>query len=218
MSEASVRATAPSTVIFDLGGVLVDWDPYVLYRTLLPSDDAIARFMTETRLLEWNSEQDAGRSWDEAVAKHSAEFPEYASLIAAWHERWEETMLGPITGTVDLLRELRDAGTPLYALTNWSHEKFPIARARFDFLSWFDGIVVSGEERLIKPDPRIYQVLFDRYDVDPSDAVFIDDSPANVDAAAELGVTAFRFTDPTRLRTDLATVGLVRNGVRPVTS
>lgn len=218
MSDASARARAPSTVIFDLGGVLVDWDPYVLYRTLLPSDDAIARFMAETRLLEWNAEQDAGRSWDEAVAKHSAEFPEYASLIAAWHERWEETMLGPITGTVDLLRELRDGRTPLYALTNWSQEKFPIARARFDFLSWFDGIVVSGEERVIKPDPRIYRVLFDRYDVDPSEAVFVDDSPANVDAAAALGMTAFRFTDPARLRAELAAIGLVRNGDQPVTS
>lgn len=214
MSDSSGRVSTPSTVVFDLGGVLVDWDPYVLYRKLLPSDDAIARFMAETRILEWNAEQDAGRPWDEAVAKHSAQFPEYASLIAAWHERWEETMLGPITGTVDLLRELRDGETPLYALTNWSHEKFPIARARFDFLSWFDGIVVSGEERVIKPDPRIYQVLFDRYDVDPSDAVFVDDSTANVDAAAELGMTALHFTGSAALRTDLAAAGLVRADVR----
>lgn len=212
MSDASLQATSPSTVIFDLGGVLVHWDPYALYRKLLPSDDAIARFMAETRILEWNAEQDAGRRWDEAVAKHSAEFPEHASLIAAWHERWEETMLGPITGTVDLLRELRDGGTALYALTNWSHEKFPIARARFDFLSWFDGIVVSGEERMIKPDPRIYHVLLDRYGVESSDAVFIDDSPANVAAAAALGMTAFQFTDSAVLRADLAPLGLVGNG------
>jgi 2-haloacid dehalogenase len=174
----------------------------------LPSDDAIATFMAETRIVEWNGEQDAGRSWDEAVAEHSAKFPQYATLIEAWHVRWEETMAGPIARTVDILRELRDAGIPLYALTNWSQEKFPIARKRLDFLDWFDGIVVSGEERLIKPDPRIYQVLFDRYGVEPADAVFIDDNTANVAAAAELGMTGLHFTSPDQLRTDLTSVGL----------
>lgn len=164
--------------------------------------------MAETRIVEWNGEQDAGRSWDEAVAEHSAKFPQYATLIEAWHVRWEETMAGPIARTVDILRELRDAGIPLYALTNWSQEKFPIARKRLDFLDWFDGIVVSGEERLIKPDPRIYQVLFDRYGVEPADAVFIDDNTANVAAAAELGMTGLHFTSPDQLRTDLTSVGL----------
>lgn len=199
----------PSTVVFDLGNVLIGWDPYQLYRTLLPSDTEIKQFFDDVQIFAWNAEQDAGRPWNDAVAELSAQYPHYAHLIAAWHERWHETIAGPIDGTVEILRELRDDGVPLYALTNWSDEKFPIAQERFDFLDWFDGIVVSGTEEITKPDPRIYQILFERYDVDPAAAVFIDDSPANVAAATALGVTGLHYTDSAKLRGELADLGLI---------
>lgn len=203
------KRSSPSTVIFDLGGVLIDWDPRRPYRDLLASDDEIERFFDRAGMLAWNAQQDAGLAWDVAIEEHAAKHPEYANLIAAWHARWTDMLVGPIDGTVSILKELRSAGTPTYALTNWSDSTFPIARERYGFLDWFDGIVVSGEERVIKPDPRIYQILFERYDVDPADAVFIDDSPRNVKAAVALGVTALHFTDSHQLRAQLAELGLV---------
>ncbi|PSL04023.1 2-haloacid dehalogenase [Haloactinopolyspora alba] len=203
--------SAPTTVVFDLGGVLVDWDPRYLYRSLLADDDAVESFLAEVTTPEWNAAQDAGRSWDDAVAALTAQHPNHAELIAAYHHRWTETIGGQIDGTVDLLRELRDTGVGLYALTNWSDEKFPHAEERFDWLSWFEGIVVSGREGLVKPDARIFRVLLDRYGLDPSVSVFIDDNPANVEAARELGFTALRFTGSQQLAGSLAELGLVPN-------
>jgi 2-haloacid dehalogenase len=197
-----------STVVFDLGGVLIDWDPRHLYRKLLPTDDDVERLLAEVTTSEWNAEQDRGRAWDDAVALLSEQHPEHAELIAAYHHRWDEMIGGPIEETVDILADLRNTGTELYALTNWSAEKFPIARERFHWLSWFRGIVVSGEERLIKPDPRIFQLLTERYGVELSSAVYIDDNPPNVEAAEQLGMTAVHFTSPAKLRARLAEIGL----------
>lgn len=202
--------SAPQAVVFDLGGVLVDWDPRYLYRTLLSSEDEVERFLAEVTTPEWNAAQDAGRTWADAVATLSAQHPQHAELIAAYDTRWSETVGGPIDGTVELLRELRDGGeVGLYALTNWSAEKFPLAVERFDWLSWFEGIVVSGTERLVKPDPRLFRLLLDRYGLDASATVYIDDNPPNVDAAAELGMTSLHFTGPERLRDELSQLGLV---------
>lgn len=195
------------TVVFDLGGVLVDWDPRYLYRTLMPSEAEVERFLTEVATPEWNAAQDVGRTWAEAVETLSAQFPEHADLIAAYDERWLETIRGDIPGTVEILGQLRAAGTPLYALTNWSAEKFPLARERFGWLAWFEGIVVSGEEQVVKPDPRIYHILLDRHGLDPAATVFIDDSRPNVDAAAAVGITALHFTSPQGLRDDLDGLG-----------
>jgi 2-haloacid dehalogenase len=199
---------SPSTVIFDLGGVLVDWNPRYLYRTLLPSDEAVEQFLAEVCTPEWNAAQDAGRTWADAVAELIERFPEQAELVRAYDERWWETIGGEIPGTVDVLRSLRDGGVRLYALTNWSAEKFDLTYPQFDWLSWFGGIVVSGKERVVKPDPRIFRILLDRYDIDPADAVYIDDAKHNVQAAAELGVRALHFTSPEHLRDDLAALGL----------
>lgn len=203
-----MTSAVPHTVVFDLGGVLVDWDPRYLYRKLLPDDDAVEAFLAEVTTPEWNAAQDAGRRWDDAVAVLTAQYPEHAELIVAYHHRWVETIAGQIDGTVDILRDLRDTGVGLYALTNWSDEKFPFAQQRFEWLSWFQGIVISGEERVVKPDPRIYHVLVDRYGLEPSSAVYVDDNPPNVEAARGLGFTAFHFTGPDRLAADLAGVGL----------
>ncbi|MGZ4502204.1 MAG: HAD family hydrolase [Nocardioidaceae bacterium] len=196
------------TVVFDLGGVLIDWDPRYLYRQLLPEGE-IDAFLTEIGFAAWNHAQDAGRPWDEAVAELAGRHPHRRALIEAYPSRFGETMSGPIDDTVTILRELHARGTPLLALTNWSAETFREARETFSFLELFDAIVVSGEERLAKPDPRIFRLLLDRHGLEPEATVYIDDSPANVETARGLGLAALHFTGPARLRADLAAAGLL---------
>ncbi len=197
-------------VVYDFGGVLFDWNPRHLYRKLFGADEAgMERFLAEVATPEWNLAQDAGRPWREAVDLLVAAHPGQADLIRAFHLRWEETLVGLIDGSLAVLTELKDAGTKLYGLTNWSQETFPIARARYPWLAWFDGIVVSGEEKLVKPDPRLFQVLLDRYRLDPARLAYIDDSLANVEAAAKLGMHAIHFTDAASLRADLVRLDLL---------
>lgn len=197
-------------VIFDFGGVLVDWNPRYLYRKLFGDDEAgMERFLAEITTTEWNLRQDAGRPWKEALEELTAKHPEHVDLITAFHERWEETLKGPIDDSIAILRDLKQAGHPLYGLTNWSGETFPIARARYEFFNWFDGIVVSGDEGAIKPDPRLYETLLERYDIDPKRAVFIDDNKVNVDAAEALGIHGIHFHSPAQLRAELVALGFL---------
>lgn len=205
-------SVALSAVVFDLGGVLIDWDPRYLYRRLLTSEDEVERLLGEVCTPEWNRAQDAGRSWAEAVETLTARHPDQAGLIAAYRDRWAEMIAGPFESTVQVLADLRRAGVALYALTNWSAEMFPVAQRRFDFLSWFEHIVVSGHERLVKPDPRIYRLLAQRHGLNLQHAVFIDDTPANVVAARELGMLGLDFVDAEQLRADLAAHGLLISG------
>jgi len=190
-------------VVFDLGGVLIDWDPRHLYRKLLADEAAVEEFLATVCTPEWNAELDRGRPFAEGVAELVERHPEHAAAIAAYHERWPEMVAGDIPGTVEVLAELRAAGVPLYALTNWSAETFAITRGRFEFLEWFDGLLVSGEERVTKPDPAIFQLLLDRFGLDPTATVFVDDSEANVAAARRLGFDAIRFTGHEELRREL---------------
>lgn len=200
----------PHVVVFDLGNVLIDWDPRYLYRKLFPGDvPGMERFLAEVCTPAWNHEQDRGRPFAEACALLVAEHPEKRALIEAWATRYDETIAGAIEGTVEILAELRDRGVPLYALSNWSAETFPRAQARFPFLQWFRGIVLSGELRLAKPDPAIYRYLLDTYGLRAEDLVFIDDSPRNVEAAQALGIHALRFTDPAALRASLVELELL---------
>jgi len=200
---------AVSAVVFDLGGVLIDWDPRYLYRSLFGGDEAaMERFLATVCTPEWNRGQDAGRLWSEAIASLVAEHPEHADLIRAFWDRWPETLGDAIDPTVDVLAELRAAGIPLYALSNWSAETFPIARPRYPFLDWFDGIVISGEVGAAKPDPRIYQALVERHGLDPASLAFVDDVPANVAAAESLGMRGLTFTSAAALRQDLEALGL----------
>jgi 2-haloacid dehalogenase len=201
----------PTTVVFDLGGVLIDWDPRYLYRQLFDDPDEMESFLAEVTTAEWNAHQDAGRPWAEAIELLVAEHPERRELIEAFHARWPEMLAGEIPGTVHVLGELRAAGVRLVALSNWSAEMFPIARERFDFLAWFEGIVISGDVGVNKPDRRIFELLIDRFGIEPAAALFIDDSAANVDAAAALGFRAIHFTDPTALRVELVRLGLLRD-------
>jgi 2-haloacid dehalogenase len=203
--------TAPA-IVFDLGGVLIDWDPRHLYRRLFDDEAAMERFLAEVCTPAWNAEQDAGRPWSEAIESLARSHPEQRDLIAAFRARWLEMLGGAIDETVGILADLRAAGRPLYALSNWSAETFPIARPRFPFLDWFDGIVISGDVGICKPDPRLYRHLIDRYGLAPASTVFVDDSPVNVAAAAALGMTAFRFDGPAGLRRDLTALGLLPPG------
>jgi 2-haloacid dehalogenase len=198
-----------TTVVFDLGGVLIDWDPRYLYRKLMAADE-IEPFFAEVGFFAWNHAQDAGGSWDDAVEDLAAKHPHRRDLIAAFPARFPETLGGPIDDTVAVLDELADGGrTRLLALTNWSSGTFPYARATFGFLDRFEDIVVSGYERVAKPDPALFRILLDRFDLVPHETVFIDDAAANVSAAAELGMVALRFTGAEQLRADLSRLGLL---------
>ena len=198
-----------SAVVFDLGGVLIDWNPRYLYRTLFDDEVAMEAFLATVTTQEWNRAQDTGRPWAEAVEELASRHPEQRALIEAYWRRWPETLGDAIEPTVALLDELRSTGIRLYALTNWSGETFPLARPRYPFLEWFDGIVISGDERLAKPDPRIFDVLIERYGLAAGETLFIDDHSANVETAAALGFTALRFVNATDLRADLERLGLL---------
>ncbi len=198
------------TVIFDLGGVLIDWNPRHLYRKIFEEEQVMEDFLNEVCNSEWNERQDKGRSFSEAVLLKQKEFPEFHDAIAAFHSRWTEMISGPIVGTVELLSEISTKRSiRLYALTNWSAETFPYALANFDFLRIFEGILVSGKEELIKPDPEIYLRLLQRYDIEPSTALFIDDSMKNVLGAKSCGINSFHFTDPVSLRKHLESLKIV---------
>jgi 2-haloacid dehalogenase len=202
--------TNRSVVVFDLGGVLIDWNPRHLYRKLFDGDEgAMEHFLATVCTSDWNEEQDAGRTFAEACASLKSVHPAHAELIDAWIERQSEMFSGPITDTVEILAELRAGGVPLYALTNWSAETFPIALKRFEFLSWFRGTLVSGDVKMIKPDPRIFEHFLERFAIDPTRAVYIDDRQNNVDAAVALGMHGVVFTNPPQLRMELVRLGLL---------
>jgi 2-haloacid dehalogenase len=208
--EADVTgAPTPTAVVFDLGGVLIDWDPRYLYRTLFDGDDAaMEAFLSEVVTQEWNGHQDAGRPWSEAIEVLAAKHPERRDLIAAFWERWPEMLGGALDDTVAILAELRAAGVRVYALSNWSAETFPRARPRFPFLDWFDGIVISGEVKLVKPDPRIFSHLLETHGLAADRTVFVDDSETNVAAAVALGMIGIHFDGAEALRRELRSLGL----------
>lgn len=200
---------SPTTVVFDLGGVLIDWNPRHLYRKIFPDEAEMERFLSEVCPPQWNALQDAGRPIAEAVAERTALFPDQADAIRAFYGRWEEMLNGAIGGTVDILHALRDRGTPLYALTNWSAETFPRALRIFDFLGVFEDILVSGQEGMAKPDPAIYRRLLERHGMRPGDCLFIDDAPRNVAAARAVGMHAVHFRSAEGLREDLKGLDLL---------
>lgn len=200
----------PRAVIFDIGNVLLRWDARLLFRRVLPDEAAIDAFLDEVGFHDWNLELDAGLPWDEGVARQSARYPQHAAAFRAFHARWHETLPGAIDGSVAILDELAAAAVPLYAITNYSAEKWAETLPRFPFLATrFRDVVVSGHEGVTKPDPAIYRLLLDRNRLAPETCVFIDDNGANVAAAAALGIDAILFTDPEALRAALAARGLV---------
>ena len=205
-----MTAARRSVAIFDLGGVLIEWDPRHLYRKLFAGDEAAMEdFLATVCTTEWNECQDAGRTFAEATQALLPRYADKRELIEAWGNRFGEMIPGAVEGTVGILGELKARGVPVYAITNWSAETFPPQRQRFPFLEIFDDIVVSGEERVIKPDPRIFRILLERHGFAPRDAVFIDDVPANAAAASALGIQGIHFQSPEQLRRELVACGLL---------
>jgi 2-haloacid dehalogenase len=198
-----------SIVVFDLGGVLIDWDPRYLYRKLFNGDaQAMEDFLATVCTQSWNEQQDAGRPFADACSSLKLVHPDQAELIDAWFLRYDETLAGPIPGTVEIFADLNSLGVPLYALSNWSAETFPIALRRFEFLKWFKGVMLSGEVKLLKPDPRIFKLFLETFAIDPASTVYIDDREPNVEAAIACGMHGIRFTDAGALRTKLTDLGL----------
>lgn len=196
-------------VLFDLGNVLIRWDRRYLYRTLIADEAELDWFLDNVVTLAWNAQLDAGRPFDEAVAELQAEHPDHAELIAAFRYRWIETLGDPLHDTVDLLLALQANGVATYALTNWSAETFPLARARFPFLDTFGGIVVSGEIALAKPDPAIFEHALQRFSLQAATTLFVDDSAANVAVARDLGFAVEHFTTADAFAATLRSRGLL---------
>ncbi|HKJ62043.1 MAG TPA: HAD family phosphatase [Hyphomicrobiales bacterium] len=196
-------------VIFDIGAVLIDWNPSYLYSKMLPDKTAIAEFFEEVDFAGWNRGLDAGGRWGDAVLELSGRFPHRRELIEAAHLRWHEMLPGAIDGTVAILEQLADKETPLYAITNYSSEKWVETCRRFPFFRHFRDIVVSGDERLLKPDPAIYHICLERNGLNAQDCIFIDDSPKNVEGANAIGIHGIHFETPEKLADDLAELGFL---------
>lgn len=196
--------------MFDLGGVLIDWNPRHLYRPLFEGDEtAMEEFLATVCTPEWNALLDRGLPFAEGVAALQRDYPQHTELIAAYHSRWPEMLGGLVEGTAGVLADLKARGVPVYALSNWSAETFPLAAEQFEVLSQFDGVILSGAERLTKPDPRIFQLLAERFGLTPATTLFIDDAPANVAAARALGFPAVLFESAGQLRAALDSLGLL---------
>ena len=199
----------PTTIVFDIGGVLLNWDPRHLYRKLFDDEAEMEWFLSEICSPAWNERMDAGLSFAEGVAELCAEHPEHAPFVRAYHERWIEMVPGAIDGTVEILHEVRERGHPVYAITNFNAETLAVAAEVYPFLNGFDGVIVSSEIRLIKPDPAIFRAFFETYDRQPHDCAFIDDRAVNVEAARDVGMHGIHFTSPGQLRRDLGAVNLL---------
>ncbi len=196
-------------VAFDLGGVLLDWDPRHLYRTLFEDEAAMEEFLATVTTPAWNDALDRGRPFAEAVAELVERFPDSAELVIAFHERWPEMVRDEIDGSVDVVGELRAAGVPTYLLSNASAETWPHALERFGFLGEFDGVLLSGEVGVAKPDPEIFEELCRRFDLLPGTTLFVDDKAGNVHAAQRLGFHGHHFLGAEGLRAELVRLGLL---------
>jgi 2-haloacid dehalogenase len=199
-----------TAAIFDLGGVLIDWNPRHLYRKLFPGDEAaMERFLTEIATPDWNRELDAGRPFQEAIDELKGRYPAEAHLLQAYTDRWPE-MLGKVDqGTADLIRELKSTGMSVFALSNWSAETYPLATGVVPELALFDEVLISGEAKMTKPDPLFFEHAISRFAIDPATAFFVDDQPDNVAAATRAGLTAIHFTDSAALRATLMQMGVI---------
>jgi 2-haloacid dehalogenase len=201
-------------VVFDIGGVLLDWDPRYLYRKLFDDHAEMEQFLDEICTLQWHSAHDLGVPASRSCAELARLHPEHAELIAAWSARSEEMVAGEISEVVEMLAALKRAGVPCYALTNMEAETYPLRRSRYEFMGWFDGTVVSAHEGVAKPDPEIFRRLLDRFGLAAERTVMIDDSAANLEAARRLGLKTVHFRSAADLRSWLADAGLLAP-VRP---
>ncbi len=193
-------------IVFDFGGVLIDWNPRYLYRSVFSDEAEMERFLAEVCSPEWNMALDAGLPYAQGVHERQQMFPQYAEQLGMYDTRWIETVRGDIPGTVALLEQLQQLNYPVYGLTNWASEKFALVYNQYPFFKTLKGIVVSGDEGMVKPNPHIYRILFERYSLNPAETVFIDDNPVNVQASIELGMHAIRFISPEQTKAELASL------------
>ncbi|NOT60391.1 MAG: HAD family phosphatase [Acidobacteria bacterium] len=200
----------PQLIVFDLGGVLIDWNPRYLYRRLIPDEAAMERFLTKVCTPDWNAQQDGTRTFADGTALLVAQYPEHRTLIEAYFTGWPEMVSGAVEGTVNILREVIAARHRVCALSNWSAETYPHAEKRFDFLHWFEFVAVSGRLGFMKPDREIFDYVTEKSGVAAQQCLFIDDSLSNVRAAQALGWQAIHFTSPEALRAELIALGLLR--------
>lgn len=196
-------------VIFDLGGVLIDWNPRYLYRNFFDNNSEMEKFLQDMFTEEETLQEDLGRPLLERVATFSQGYPESSHLAKAYIDRWAETLGGEISGTVTILNNLKQRNISLYALTNWSNETFRYAQERFAFLNEFLDIVVSGKEKIAKPDEKIYRILLQRNNINAHESVFIDDRLVNVQAAEAVGIMGIHFTSPEKLHKDLCDLEII---------
>lgn len=199
---------ACKAAVFDLGGVLIQWDPRFLYRKMLPTEAAVEHFLSTVCTPEWNARQDAGRSINQGIAELVTQFPDQVELIEAWRDRFAE-MVRPMPASIELLHELHEREVPLYALSNWNAETFDVARNMFPFLDLFRRLFISGKVGLMKPDPKFYGLLLRELELQPAEIMFVDDHPSNVEAARRIGFQAVQFSSPRDLREELVRLGLL---------
>ncbi|MEN0050662.1 MAG: HAD family phosphatase [Bacteroidota bacterium] len=199
-----------NSIIFDLGGVLINWDPRNLYRKIFEEEERMEYFLANVCTSDWNEEQDGGRSLADGTNLLIEQHPEWETEIRAFYDRWEEMLGGVIEGTLDILTRLKASGNyKIYALTNWSAETYPIAQGLYEFLGWFEGVLVSGAEKMKKPDPKFYQLMLDRFDIDPSTTLFTDDNLRNVKAARKIGIPTIHFQNPEQLEKEMKERGVL---------
>jgi 2-haloacid dehalogenase len=188
-------------IIFDFGNVLLEWNPRYVYQRYFPNDpEAIERFLKEVNFVDWNLQQDKGRPFAEGVAILSEKFPHYAQLIQAYHQNWTDSIGAAYDGTIEILKQLKQAGYPLYGLSNWSAETFPFAREKYDFFDLLDDFVLSGEVGHVKPDPEIFHIILKKIGKPAEECLFIDDSLTNINQAQKMGFATIHFQSPEQLR------------------
>lgn len=205
MTSSTIKA-----IIFDFGNVLLEWNPKNVYERYFPDDpEGIERFFKEVGFMAWNAKQDKGRTFKEGVADLSAQFPHYAHLIQAYHDRWKDSIGDSITGTVEILKRLKAAGYPLYGLSNWSAETFPFAREKYDFFDLFDDIVISADVGFAKPEPEIYHIMLEKIGKPANECLFIDDSLANIEQAKQMEFVTIHFISPIQLEDELTEMGIL---------
>ncbi len=197
------------TVVFDVGGVLVDWDPRYLYRTLIPQEQDMERFLAEVCTPQWHAQHDLGASYEDTIPALAAAHPRWAAEVQAWGDRFVEMYGGVFEGTVALLADLRRRRVPLIASTNWGAQSWKQAKARYEFLDWFDGALVSGEVGLAKPDPAFFDMLVETFALHPPETFYIEDNLANLEAAADRGFVTHHFVSSEDLAAELRRHGLV---------
>jgi 2-haloacid dehalogenase len=197
-------------ILFDFGNVLLEWNPRYIYRRYFPDDEAaMEQFLQEVNFMDWNAQQDKGRTFAEGVAQLSGEFPHYSHLIQAYHDNWKESIGRSLEGTVEIMKRLKQAGYSVYGLSNWSAETFPLVRDKFGFFDLLDDIIISGDVGQIKPDPEIYEIALKRIGRPASECLFIDDALANIEQARKMGFSVIHFQSPEHLEWELKTLKLL---------